>query len=259
MTRYLMMALTALVLISILAIVALHRSTSLVFNVPGLLLVLGGTLLATMISQSRRTVFSLLRSLPDKLAEPAEDRNTVLYLILKLGDYYRRADVRAAENIVKALPTSFLKTGLSLVIDRHNKDHLRRILQWPLGKKRDELESEVLILRTMGAYAPAFGMLGTLFGLIRMLYGLGNSQLDNLGMNMGFAMMTTVYGLMAATLIFKPLAVKLERCSKQRLAWLHAQYEAILMIYERHHPQLIEEYLHAFVDDENAEPLSGNS
>lgn len=255
MTRYLVITLTALVLMSILAIVAWHSSLALVFNLPGLVLVVGGTLVATMISQSRRTVCALLRSLPHKLAEPTEDRDTVLCSMLQLADYYRHADIRAAETIVEALPVSFLKTGLSLIIDRHSKDHLMRILQWHIGKKRDELESEVLMLRTMGAYAPAFGMLGTLFGLIRMLYSLGDSQLDQLGTTMGFAMMSTVYGLIAATLIFKPFAVKLERRTKRRLAWMYAQCEAMLLIHERRPPQLIKEYLDAFLDSQTTEAL----
>jgi chemotaxis protein MotA len=255
MPRYLVIALTGLVLTSMLAVGALHSSLALVFNLPGLLMVLGGTLIATMLSQSRAAVFSLMRSLPYKLSEPLEDRSAVLSSMLKLADYYQRADIRAAETVVKALPASFLKTSLYLVIDRQSKDHLKRIMQWHIGKKRDAFEREVLILRSMGAYAPAFGMLGTLFGLIQMLYGLGDTDLGNLGVSMGFAMMTTVYGLIAATLILKPLAVKLERCANRRLAWMYAQYEAVLMIHERHYPQMIKEYLDAFLDDQDTEAL----
>jgi chemotaxis protein MotA len=225
---------------------------ALIFDLPGLLVVLGGTLVATMISQSRRAVFTLLSSLPHKFAEPAEDRTATLSLLLRLADAYRRSDIRGAEVLLKAFPASFLKTGLSLVIDRYSKDHLMRILQWHIGKKRDELESDILLLRTMGGYAPAFGMLGTLFGLISMLFGLGESQLEHLGMSMGFAMMTTVYGLIAATLIFKPLAGKLERHVKEKLVWLYAQYEAVLMICERQSPQLIKAYLDAFVSEQHA-------
>lgn len=252
MTRYLVIVCAVLLLVFMITIRALGSSLALILDLPGLLVVLGGTLVATMISQSGRAVFSLLCSLPHKLAEPAENRVEIRSSLLKLADTYRRSDIRGAETVVKALPASFLQTGLYLVIDRHSKEHLTRILQWHIGKKRDELESEVLLLRTMGGYAPAFGMLGTLFGLINMLYGLGDSQLDHIGMSMGFAMTTTVYGLLAATLIFKPLAVKLEHHVKQRLAWMYAQYEAVLMIHERQHPQLIKAYLDAFVDDENA-------
>jgi chemotaxis protein MotA len=251
MIRYLVIVCIALLSASMLTILTPNSYLALIFNLPGLLVVLGGTLVATMISQSRRAVVSLLRSLPHKLAGPAEDRLEILRLLLQLTDYYRRSDIHGAETVAKALPDSFLKTGLYLVIDRHSKDHLIRIMQWHLGKQRDAFESEVLILRTMGGYAPAFGMLGTLFGLINMLYGLGDSQLDRLGVSMGFAMITTVYGLLATTLVFKPLAVKLERHVKQRLVWMYAQYEAVLMIYEYQHPQLIKAYLDAFVDDQN--------
>jgi chemotaxis protein MotA len=246
-----MIVCTVLLLACMIMLRVLDSSLALIFDLPGLLVVLGGTLVAAMISQSRRAVFSLLWSLPHKLTEPAEDRREVVRSLLTLADYYRHSDIRGAEAVIKALPASFLKTGLSLVIDRYSKDHLIRILQWHVGKKRDELESEVLLLHTMGGYAPAFGMLGTLFGLINMLYGFGDSQLDHLGMSMGFAMMTTVYGLLVANLIFKPLAVKLQRYVTQRLAWMYAQYEAVLLIYERQHPQVIKAYLDAFVGDQN--------
>jgi chemotaxis protein MotA len=252
MTRSLVIVCIILLLAFMITLRALHSSLALIFDLPGLLVVLGGTLVATMISQSRRAVLSLLCSLPHKLTESTEDRVEILRSLLTLADYYRHSDIHGAEAVVKALPTSFLKTGLYLVIDRYSKDHVIRILQWHIGKKRDELESEVLLLHTMSGYAPAFGMLGTLFGLINMLYGLGDSHLGHLGMSMGFAMMTTVYGLIAATLIFKPLAVKLQRHVKQRLAWMYAQYEAVLMIYERQHPLLIKAYLDAFIDDQHA-------
>jgi chemotaxis protein MotA len=252
MMRSLIIVCTVLLLAFMITIRALGSSLALIFDLPSLLMVLGGTLVATMISQSRRAVFSLLCSLPHKLAEPAEERQEILRSLLQLADYYRRSDIRGAETVVKALPASFLQTGLYLVIDRYSKDHLIRILQWHIGKKRAELESEVLLLHTMGNYAPAFGMLGTLFGLIDLLYSLGDSQLDRLGVSMGFAMMTTVYGLIAATLLFKPLAVKLQRHVQQRLAWMYAQYEAVLTIYERQPPHLIKAYLDAFVDDQNA-------
>lgn len=259
MARSLIVLSVALVLVACLSTVTTNPSLALIFNLPGLLMVLGGTLLATIISQSRQAVFALLTALPQKLSAPSDDRSALVDAVLTLADCYRRGDVRGAEAVVKGLPVSFLKTGLYLVVDRHGREHLMRIMQWQMGKTRDALEREVLILRTMGGYAPAFGMLGTLFGLIRMLYGLTDSQLDHLGMSMGFAMMTTVYGLLAATLIFKPLAVKLERHVKHKLAWMYAQYEAVLMIYERQHPQLIKEYLDTFLDDPETAVLDAPS
>ena len=249
MARSLLVVSIVLVLVACLAIMTFNSALAPILSLPGLLMVLGGTLLATIISQSWRAVFALLTSLPQKFSESSEDRSVLIDVVLTLADCHRRGDVRGAEAAAKGLPVSFLKTGFYLVIDRHGREHLMRIMQWQLGKTRDALEREVLILRTMGGYAPAFGMLGTLFGLIHMLYGLTDSKLEHIGMSMGFAMLTTVYGLMAATLLFKPLAVKLERHVKHKLAWMYAQYEAVLMIYERQPPQLIKEYLDTFLDD----------
>jgi chemotaxis protein MotA len=98
----------------------------------------------------------------------------------------------------------------------------------------------------MAVFAPAFGMLGTLFGLIHMLYGLGSSGIAEIGTAMGFAMITTLYGIVAANLFLKPLAMKLERRHQQEIAVNHMLSEGLLMVQERCHPTLILDSLASF-------------
>ena len=81
----------------------------------------------------------------------------------------------------------------------------------------------------------------------RLLYGLGDSGLAEIGSTMGFAMTTTVYGLIISNLVFKPLAIRMERRAKHRYAWLNVQYEAILMVYDKRNPIMIREYIEAFL------------
>jgi chemotaxis protein MotA len=101
-------------------------------------------------------------------------------------------------------------------------------------------------MRTMAVFAPAFGMLGTLFGLIHMLYGLGSSGIAEIGAAMGFAMITTLYGIVAANLFLKPLAMKLERRHQQEYSVNHMLCEALLLVQERRHPSLILDALESF-------------
>jgi len=95
------------------------------------------------------------------------------------------------------------------------------------------------VMQAMAGFAPAFGMLGTLLGLVRMLFGLGESGLDVVGSAMGFAMITTVYGLVAANLAIKPVISRMEQQSRELLAGYHLRYELLAMMFSREHAALI--------------------
>lgn len=218
-----------------------------VFNVPGLLVVIAGTFLATALGQSFRVVIGLLRELPAKLAQSSLADSVDLELFMKVAEFHRQGSVRFAEAVARQIADPFLRGGLMQVLDRTPYADVSRVLQWKIGAQRERDQSETQVFMTMMAFAPAFGMLGTLFGLISMLYGLDMSSLRNLGQHMGFAMLTTVYGLLLANLVLKPIVTRLEKRSRERLAWLHVQQEAILMVHEKCHPGLIQDYLDAYL------------
>jgi chemotaxis protein MotA len=119
-------------------------------------------------------------------------------------------------------------------------------LQWRIAGVRARESGQTQILYTMSAFAPAFGMLGTLFGLVHMLSGLGDSGLNQIGGSMAFAMITTVYGIIASNLVFKPLAIKMERRTAQRLLHMASLMEGVLQIHQKRHPMLIREALESY-------------
>jgi len=90
-------------------------------------------------------------------------------------------------------------------------------------------------------------MLGTLLGLAHMLFSLGDEGLAVVGASMGFALITTVYGLVIANLIIKPIALKMERRAREHLAWYHVKYELLMMLHKKAHPTLVQESLDTFV------------
>jgi chemotaxis protein MotA len=140
-----------------------------------------------------------------------------------------------------------LRSGIQLVIDRGPLQDLTKVLQWRIAGLRAREQSDAQILRTMATLAPAFGLLGTLFGLVHMLSGLGHSGLPEIGAAMAFAMAATLYGILAANLVLKPLSIKMERRTQQRLASMNMLQEGILLLYDRQHPILIRETLDAYL------------
>jgi len=220
----------------------------LVFNLPGILIVIAGTLAATMLGQSPRGVLELLRQLPDKLRCKSDINEVDMALFVKVADFFRLGNIRYAELGTRRITTPLLRSGAQMVLDRTPSADIQRTLQWKIGAQRERDQAEIQIFRTMMTLAPAFGMLGTLFGLISMLYGLDARSMEHIGEAMGFAMLTTVYGLLLANLVLKPIIIRLEMHSRQRLAWMHVQIEAIAMMEEKCHAGVIQDALLAFLE-----------
>ena len=97
----------------------------------------------------------------------------------------------------------------------------------------------------MSGYAPTLGMLGTLLGLVQLLFGLSAGNLDTVGASMGFGMLTTVYGLVLANLVFKPMANKLEQSGRERIARTMMHLQAIAMLHDRERIAVIREVMGA--------------
>jgi len=221
------------------------------FNLSGLFLVVVGTFAATALAHSFRGVTDLLRRLRSKLGNKAMETED-LDVFLRVVEAHRHGSVRAAEQAARRLQEPLLRTGAELVINRTPQADLTRMLQWKIGALRERDQAEIQIVRTMGAFAPAFGMLGTLFGLIGMMYGLDANRMEQIGEAMGFAMLTTVYGLVLANLVLKPVATRLERRAKENLAWAYVQMESVLMLHDRCHAAMFRDYWQAFFDQPEA-------
>lgn len=229
---------------------ALHFLESGLINWQGLLLVFGGTLLASMIGHSPRPVLQLLRRLPEFFRASATTDSPRLSgqdykAFLQVSDWHRRGNPRNAERIAQTIRQPFLRKGTLLALDPHNSEELPRMLQWRIRQQKETDAQDIRILRTMATFAPAFGMLGTLLGLLALLGNISQTNLEYVGVAMGFALMSTLYGLVLANLVFRPLALKLEERARQHMMQMNVLMDAITMLFERQHPALISEYLTA--------------
>lgn len=217
------------------------------FNLPGLLVVIGGTLMATLVSRPIAEVVAVMRMLPELLHDEAPQPGAVeVTQLLRFADGFRLGNLRVAERELATIEDPFLYAGLRMIIDGCQPQDLSKSLQWRMSGRRTRENSQAHVLRTMAAFAPAFGMLGTLFGLVHMLSGLGDTGLGEIGSSMAFAMITTLYGIVVSNLFFKPLAIKMERRTHQRLLRMGMLMEGMLLAYEKRHPTLIRETLDAF-------------
>ena len=228
------------------------------FNIPGVIVVLGGTLLATVISRPIKDVYAVLRGLPALFHDTPSMLNHDINQLLHFARRYRSYAINLAEHELAGMNNEFLKTSLRRVLDNEPYEDLIKFMQWRIAGIRNAEHSKVQILYTMATFAPAFGMLGTLFGLVRMLADLGNSGLSEIGGTMAFAMITTVYGIILSNLFFKPLAIKMERRMNQQVTQLNVLMEGVIQVHQRRHPTQIHETLEAYYSQHNTsrEPIT---
>ena len=208
--------------------------------ISGFFLVFCGTLLMARLShppEALRRLKASLRALRRARDPAATDPQP----FLKAATFFRYGNIRPAEEAARAIERPVLRRGTQLVLDGLQRPQLALALQRQIVEERERLVAPVELLRAMAGYAPTLGMLGTLLGLSQMLFGVGLSDVAGMGASMGFAMTTTVYGLVLANLIFKPLASKIEQHNRRDLARSIVDLQAVMLLYERQHPEYIRE------------------
>ncbi|SDD51880.1 motility protein A [Aquimonas voraii] len=216
-------------------------------DLPGLGIVALGTLAATFISYPLREVLRVFGLIGTVL------RNEKLYTeddieeLVKVARLWIAADVRGLERELAQIRNPFLRTGVQLVIDMTPEDDILELMRWRIARLRARERAEAQLFRVMAGYAPAFGMLGTLVGLINLMFLLGDGDMAAIGRQLAVALMTTFYGILLANLLFKPIAVKLERRTEQRVIAMNMVMQGIQLMCRKRGPALIRETLNSFV------------
>ncbi len=186
--------------------IVLNGSLGAFINGPGLVIVVGGTLAATLISEKLETFIGAAKiALKAFIAKPVFVDKTINRLV-ELAILMRKEGALALEN--EEIDDAFLAKGVRLSVDGLAPDEVHGTL---VSEMRSLLERHRIghrIFRFMGATAPAMGMVGTLIGLVQMLQTMDDP--DSIGPSMAVALLTTLYGAVLAFLVFNPIADKLD-------------------------------------------------
>lgn len=216
-------------------------------NLPGLLIVVGGTVAATFISYPMKELRKVYRSFRIIWQHHELSVDREIEEIVRASMLLGRGRLKAIEKELVKINNPFLRTGIQLVIDRTPPEDIDSLLKWRIFKLRRQEGAEAQVFRSMASFAPAFGMVGTLLGLVNMLYAMGDSNFTVVGRNLGIALTTTLYGIVLANLLLRPVAIKLERRTEQRAMLMHMVLEGIAMLGQHRTPSFIRETLKSFV------------
>lgn len=215
------------------------------FNLPSIFIVIGGTIASTIVSYTWKTLKSLKTVYSNAFKVNKADLNEDIELIIRIANIARREGLLALEDAMAELDNPFLKKGIMLIVDGADTELVKNILETEITFIQERHGQGQAIILSMASYAPAYGMIGTLIGLINMLKDL--DDMDSLGPGMATALITTFYGVLLANLVFTPIAKKLKAQSENETLQKELYMEGLLSIQDGENPRIIKDKLTAFI------------
>ncbi len=216
------------------------------WNLPSLLIVVGGTFGATLISYPLSEFFNLLRYLKNALFKDNLPLSDHIDTLVGLVRESRKEGILALENRSNDISLDpFMRQGLVYLVDGLKAEMIEDILVLDIESMRERHELGAQIFASMGTVAPAMGLVGTLIGLVQMLQSMDDPA--SIGPAMAIALLTTFYGAVLANFIFLPLAGKLRRRSHRELFARRLIAEGIIAIARGDNPQVVRYRLESFL------------
>lgn len=216
-------------------------------DIPSVFITFGGAVFGTMISAPLESTTTLMNVTRKAFNQPKFDLPNLITVLVSFAEKARREGLLALEDDVQELSDDFLKKGIQLVVDGTDPELVRNIMETEISNIAVRHANGRGWWDTFSGLAPGFGMLGTLIGLIAMLQNLGSGDSSAIGKGMAAALITTLYGSLAANLIAIPLVKKLSRRSEDELTVKQVMVEGTLSIQSGDNPRIVKEKLASFL------------
>ena len=215
------------------------------FDVPSILITVGGMFCATLVHFPLAEVLGILGAVKRTFTVNLPPAERVIRDMSEYARVARRDGVLALEEPMRGLDDDFLRKGLQLIVDGTESDQIREVMLIELNTLQRHNKMGSTILSFMGESAPAFGMIGTLIGLIQMLRQLTDPAM--IGAGMATAIITTFYGALLANLFFIPLSGKLQTRSREEETVRQMMIEGLQGIQSGLNPSVLEDRLASFL------------
>ncbi len=210
-----------------------------------LIIVLGGAVGAVMVANPKSKSFQFMNLMISTTKEPELNYVDTISTLVSFSEKARREGLLSLEEDSESLDDEFTKKGIQLIVDGTDPDLLRDMLEIEIDLVEKDKSSDANVMSSAGMFAPAFGMIGTLLGLVAMLSALNNP--DALGPAMAKALITTLYGSIFANALFLPMADKLKMRRDLFVMQKQMILEGIMSIQAGDNPRLLEEKLKTYL------------
>ncbi|NDY70880.1 motility protein A [Desulfobacter hydrogenophilus] len=231
----------------ILGTILLGGPISMFINIPSILIVVGGTIAATMIGFPLGDVIGIVKTAIKVFMFKIEKAENIIANLTEISNKARKGGLLSIEGDIQSTSDPYLAQALQMTVDGVKTEDIGQIMEKKMELTKKDLDTGSAIFAAMAAYAPAFGMIGTLIGLVQMLANLDDPS--TIGPKMAVAMITTFYGAIMANLFFIPMSDKLKGRTEEEITNMNIVYEGILSIREGEHPKLMEDKLKVYLGD----------
>ncbi|MFI4875511.1 MAG: motility protein A [Blastopirellula sp. JB062] len=226
-------------------LIAPGSSLAAFIDVPSIMVVCGGAIAACMMSFPLKSMLSAPKALKVCFMNKPTDVVELIKEIVSLAETARRDGLLALEGRIGEISNPFIIVGIQMAVDGARPDVIEDLLRTEIDAVATRHRDSKAIYDQMGRFAPAYGMIGTLLGLIIMLGNM--SDPSSIGSGMAVALLTTLYGAVVSNCVFLPFAEKLSFLNKQELLTMEIIVRGIMAIQSGENPRVIEQKLRTFL------------
>jgi len=225
-------------------------------HLPSMAITIGGMLCATLIHFSLSQFLGIFSVVKKTIVAKVPSGSELIQRMVNYAAINRRDGALALEQEIPKLDNPFFIKGMQMLVDGTDYEEVRELMSMEIQHLQGRHATGKKILEFMGAAAPAFGMIGTLIGLVQMLRSLESPE--QIGSGMAVALLTTFYGALSANLIFIPLAGKLGIYSKAETTAMEMITEGVCAISKGDNPTSVREKMQAFVSQSRRLEVKAN-
>ena len=226
-------------------------------NLPSFIMVIGGSFAAMMVANPMSRMLGIMKYINQVLRPTDWQEERIINELVAFSERARREGLLALEDNLDEVEDEFMRKGIQLVVDGTDPDIIKNILYNDLNQIQERHDTGIKVFDDWGKIAPAFGMIGTLAGLIAMLANLEDQS--SIGSGMALALITTMYGAIMANLILIPMKSKLEDRDKEETRAKEIIIEGILSIQSGDNPRILLEKLVSFLPPRQREAMRNES
>lgn len=229
----------------IFGIFSAHADIMSYIDVPSIIITVGGSVSGVLASHKLKDFIGGLKSISLSFKEEAMDPGAVIGNVINLANVARKEGLLALEEASNDIEDSFLKKGIMLVVDGTDAELVRGILETELTCLEDRHKKVIGFWEKWAELGPAWGMIGTLVGLVNMLNNMSDAA--SIGPSMAVALLTTLYGSLIANWLCLPTAAKMKQNNDLEVIIKEVMVEGLLSIQAGENPRVIEEKLKSFL------------
>lgn len=225
-------------------------------DIPSVIITIGGSLCGVLAAHKLSFMGTGFKGIALSMKEPGYDPGAMIGNIINLSNVARKEGLLALEEAASDIEDEFLKKGIMLIVDGTDPELVRGILETDLVSTEDRHKQVIAFWEKWAELGPAWGMIGTLIGLVNMLKNLEDAS--TIGPNMAVALLTTLYGSLIANWLCNPTASKLKLNNADEMVIKQVVVEGLLSIQAGENPHVIEEKLKTFITPKEREAIGAS-